>query len=388
MSWLSASIANQKECLEGLELTRGDLRQKVEAAIVNSRGQTSNSLEVAAGIMGGQRQKTSDVGLFSESASTMQRMFKLGANLIVAKDGSGHVGSIQEAVNLVVDESLGPTFIYVKEGIYEENVVVEETKWNVYMIGDGMYSSIITGNRSSTDPEGYITSWTATLFVSGQGFVAIDMGFRNTAGPEHFQAVAAFSSSDRSIFFRCSFDAYQDTLYAHSNRQFYRDCDIIGTIDFIFGDAAAVFQRCNILPREPLPFQYNTITAQGKEQPAENTGFSIHECIIRPYEVVTRPTYLSRPWRNYSTVVVMKTEMSSVVDPAGWVPWEGSVPPDTINFAEIENTGPGADISGRVSWPGCRPAISEAEASMYTVGAFINGAEWIPLAGVPFDPNF
>ncbi|KAG9150089.1 hypothetical protein Leryth_026593 [Lithospermum erythrorhizon] len=51
-----------------------------------------------------------------------------------------------------------------------------------------------------------------------------------------------------------------DTLYVHSLRQFYRECDIYGTVDFIFGNAAAVFQNCNIYARKPMPNQKNTIT--------------------------------------------------------------------------------------------------------------------------------
>jgi len=85
--------------------------------------------------------------------------------------------------------------------------------------------------------------------VAGKGFIAKDMGFFNTAGAAKHQAVAFRSGSDLSVLYRCSFDAFQDTLYAHSNRQFYRECDITGTIDFIFGNAAVVLQSCNIQPR-------------------------------------------------------------------------------------------------------------------------------------------
>ena len=81
--------------------------------------------------------------------------------------------------------------------------------------------------------------------------------------------MAARNGADLSTFYHCSFEGYQDTLYTHSLRQFYRECDIYGTVDFIFGNAAVVFQDCNIYPRLPLQGQFNaiSITAQGGTDP-------------------------------------------------------------------------------------------------------------------------
>lgn len=62
------------------------------------------------------------------------------------------------------------------------------------------------------------------------------------------------------------------TRYTHSLRQFYRECDIYGTVDFIFGNAAAIFQNCSLFARKPLPDQKNIFTAQGRSDPNQNTG--------------------------------------------------------------------------------------------------------------------
>ncbi|KAK1550935.1 hypothetical protein Q3G72_027203 [Acer saccharum] len=85
-----------------------------------------------------------------------------------------------------------------------------------------------------------------TKAITGDGFIARDIGFHNTAGPQGEQALALNIASDHSVLFRCSIAGYQDTLYALALRQFYRECDIYGTLDFIFGNAAAVFQNCNL----------------------------------------------------------------------------------------------------------------------------------------------
>lgn len=223
------------------------------------------------------------------------------------------------------------------------------------------------------------------VVANGRGFIAKDMGFINTAGPDKHQAVALRSSSDKSIFYRCSFDAYQDTLYTHSNRQFYRDCKITGTIDFIFGNSASVFQNCTIQPRQPGPEQFNTITAQSKSDPNQNTGISIQRCRLIPLDNLTAPTYLGRPWRDYATTVVMESYIGDFLDPEGWASWEADV--NTVYYAEFRNVGPGSVIDGRVKWAGVRPNITYEEAKEFTVEKFILGSQWLSESNVIYDQN-
>lgn len=221
--------------------------------------------------------------------------------------------------------------------------------------------------------------------VEGRGFIGRDLGFINTAGPEKHQAVAVRTKADRAIFYRCSFDAFQDTLYTHSLRQFYRECDIRGTIDFIFGDASVVFQKCSIRPRQPMPNQLNTITAQGRSDPNENTGTSIQDCTISPLDVVSRPTFLGRPWKEYATTVVMNSNIGAIVDPKGWISWTGKTdPPATIFYGEHQNTGLGANTADRVQWAGYMPNMTPQEAQTYTTGPFLQGNDWLPESGVSY----
>lgn len=224
--------------------------------------------------------------------------------------------------------------------------------------------------------------------VVGKGFIAKDIGFKNTAGAEKHQAVALRSGSDMSVFYRCSFDAYQDTLYAHSNRQFYRECDITGTVDFIFGNSAVVFQNCNIMPRQPLDNQYNTITAQGKKDPNQNTGISIQKCTISATDGLIAVTYLGRPWKEYSTTVIMQSSIGSFLDPQGWIEWVSGVePPSTIFYGEYQNNGGGSSTSQRVTWTGYKSGLSSTEAAKFTVGTFIQGTQWLQQASVTFDSS-
>lgn len=225
--------------------------------------------------------------------------------------------------------------------------------------------------------------------VAGKGFIGKDMGFINTAGPAKHQAVAFRSGSDLSVMSGCSFDGYQDTLYAHSNRQFYRDCDITGTIDFMFGNAAVVFQNCNIRPRQPLPNQFNTITAQGKKDINQNSGISIQKCTFSAYnDSLTAPTYLGRPWKEFSTTVIMQSDIGAFLQPVGWKEWvSGQDPPSSIFYGEYQNTGPGSSVDKRVRWAGYRPSLTDAEAGKFTVRTFLNGEDWLPATSVKFDTS-
>jgi pectinesterase len=104
--------------------------------------------------------------------------------------------------------------------------------------------------------------------VNAANFIAQGVTFRNTAGPTLHQAVALRVNGDQAAFQNCLIDGYQDSLYAHSLRQFYRDTTIMGTVDFVFGNAAAVFQDCTILVRAGAPgATTSTITAQVTQLP-------------------------------------------------------------------------------------------------------------------------
>ncbi|PIA44325.1 hypothetical protein AQUCO_01700133v1, partial [Aquilegia coerulea] len=249
--------------------------------------------------------------------------------VIVSLDGSGNYTTINDAVaaapnNTHIDD--GYFLIYIAAGVYEENVSIGKNKKYLMMIGDGINQTVITGNRSFVD--GWTTFNSATFAVVGEGFVAVNITFRNTAGAIKHQAVAVRNGADLSSFYSCSFEGYQDTLYTHSLRQFYRECDIYGTVDFIFGNAAVVLQNCNIYARLPLPYQFNAVTAQGRTDPNQNTGTSIHNCTIMAapdlaLSIGTTKTYLGRPWKEYSRTIYIQSYIDKLIHPTGWTPWSG-----------------------------------------------------------------
>ncbi|CAI0418855.1 unnamed protein product [Linum tenue] len=416
---LSAAMTNQETCLDGFSHDGADRRVReallkgqvhvermcsnVLAMIKNMTDADIDSLK-AAGLLSDfnipihrrrrlmTAEAESDSGFPRWVSDGDRRMLQqvggaggLRPNVTVAQDGSGNFTTIAKAVELIPKKSLWKYIIYIKQGTYKENVILDKHRWNVLVYGDGKDKTIVSGSLNFVD--GTPTFDTATFAVQGKNFMARDMKFINTAGPEKHQAVAFRSGADMSVYYRCSFDAYQDTLYPHSNRQFYRDCDITGTIDFIFGNAAVVFQGCKIQPRQPMSNQFNTITAQGKKDPNQNTGISIQKCDFTPLSAnLTARTYLGRPWKDFSTTVIMQSSIGGFLNQLGWLPWVSGVePPNTIFYAEYQNTGPGSSVAGRVKWAGYKPALTKDEAARFTVGSFIQGGAWLPATSVAFD---
>ncbi|KAF1867328.1 hypothetical protein Lal_00049757 [Lupinus albus] len=312
------------------------------------------------------------------------------ADVTVCKGGdSGCLKTIQEAVNKAPDnDGKGKKFvIYIKEGVYEETVKVPLEKRNVVFLGDGMGKTVITGSANVGQP-GVSTYTSATVAVLGDGFMAKDLTIQNTAGPITYQAVAFKSDSDLSIIENCEFLGNQDTLYAHSLRQFYKSCHIQGNVDFIFGNSAAVFQDCVILvrPRQENPEkgESNAITAHGRSDPAQATGFVFHNCLINGTDKYlalyhsnpnVHKNFLGRPWRLYSRTVFIHSTMDAIVAPQGWLPWKEDFALKTLYYGEFENSGPGSDLSQRVPWSNKVPS---EHVLAYSAQNFIQGNTWIP----------
>ncbi|GLT37981.1 hypothetical protein SLA2020_122600 [Shorea laevis] len=388
-AWLSAALSNQDTCLEGFEGTDRHLESFIKGSLNQVSQLINNVLAMYTQLHSlpfkppvNSTGYTSSVfpEWITEGDKELLHASPVGmhADAVVALDGTGHYQTITDAINDAPSYSSRRYVIHVKKGVYTENVDMKRKKTNIMLVGDGMGETIVTGKRNFM--QGWTTFRTATVAVSGQGFIARDMTFRNTAGPKNHQAVALRVDSDQSAFYRCSIEGYQDTLYAHSLRQFYRECNIYGTIDFIFGNGAAVLQNCKMFSRVPLPLQKVTITAQGRKSPHQSTGFSIQDSSVP----ATQPTFLGRPWKQYSRTVFMNTYMSSMVQPRGWLEWSGDFALNTLWYGEYKNYGPGASLAGRVNWPGYHIIKDAAAAKFFSVEQFIDGLSWLPATGVKF----
>ena len=266
-------------------------------------------------------------------------------DLVVAKDGSGDFFTVQEAINAVPDyRKNARTTILIKEGSYKEKVIIPASKNAVSLIGQGEVR--ITFDDYASKPnifgENKGTSGSSSCYIYAPDFYAENIIFENTSGPVG-QAVACFVSADRAYFRKCRFLGFQDTLYTYGKRcrQYYDECYIEGTVDFIFGWSTAVFNRCHI---HSIGNGYITAPSTDKGQ---KYGYVFYDCEITANSNVDK-VYLSRPWRPYAQAVFIRCNLGKHILPEGWDNWRNKENEKTVFYAEYESKGEGANAKKRV----------------------------------------
>lgn len=296
-------------------------------------------------------------------------------NIVVAQDGSGDFTTVQAAINAVPDyRKAGPTRIYIKKGMYKEKIVIAESKQGVQLIGED--GAVLTYDDYAQKPnifgEGKGTSGSGSVYIFGPDFFAENITFENTSGPVG-QAVACHVAGDRAVFRRCRFLGFQDTLYTfgENTREYYEDCYIEGTVDFIFGKATAVFNRCELRSKRTGGF----LTAPATPQ-SSSYGYVFYDCKLTADEgVEAGSVWLSRPWRPYGKTVFIRCKMGEHIRPEGWNNWGKTDNERTAYYAEYQCYGKGADTSRRVAW-----SHQLKDASAYDMTDILKGTDgWNPL---------
>jgi pectinesterase len=296
-------------------------------------------------------------------------------HIIVAGDGSGTHTTIKAAFAAIPSNSNNPTVVFIKNGVYREWLILESSKKNVILVGEHVDSAIITYNAAAPDPypaDGSApksasgstigTMGSATLHVEAENFYAENLTIQNTAGISAGQAVALRTTKDKQVFVGCKLKGFQDTHYTHGDgRQYYKSCYIEGTVDFIFGNAAAYFDGCILYC---LARSSGEVTAAAT--PAGKYGYVFNNCRIEG-NAAAGTFSLGRPWKDNCHVVFMNTYMSSVIKAKGWGTWDTK----TYKYYEYNNSGEGAgnpSVRGNnATDPGTFKYLTDDEAADYTL---------------------
>jgi pectinesterase len=272
---------------------------------------------------------------------------------------AGDFTSVQAAVDSIPSKNNGPVTIHIKPGVYKERVRVPRDKPLVTFLGDDAATTVLSYDLVAskvippdTRPVGTKNSW--STFIEADDFAAERITFENTAG-DVGQAVALRTAGRRASFRNCRVLGWQDTLYVYDGTARFTDCYIEGRVDFIFGWATAVFERCRIHSKNG---GYVTAAATPKES---RFGFVFLDCKLTGEG--EQPAYLGRPWRDNAAVAFVRCEIGSHIRAEGWNNWGKPERERTARFAEYKCTGPGADRAKRVPWS---RELTDAEAADYT----------------------
>ncbi len=292
---------------------------------------------------------------------------------IVAQDGSGNFKTIQSAIEACKSFPYKGLRILIKNGVYHEKVFIPSWNTKISLIGENKDSTIITYNDyfKKIDKGPNSTFYTPTVLVQGNDFHAENITIENSAGPVG-QAVALAVEADRCSVVNCKLIGNQDTLYVAGEyaRQYFRDCHIEGTTDFIFGEATALFENCTIKIKAN-----SYITAASTLQDAA-FGLVFKNCVLTASPEVTK-AFLGRPWRKYASVVFLNCSMGNFISPAGWSNWQETDNDKTAFYAEYKSSGDGGIIKDRVSWS---HQLSNEDADKYTLENIFSGRiKWNPL---------
>lgn len=295
--------------------------------------------------------------------------------ITVAKDGSGDFTSIQKAINSIRDLGPAEALIFIKSGIYHEKVVIPSSKHKIILEGENKDSTVIINNDFSgkqDDLNEKMTTFNSyTLLVMADDIKISNLTIQNSSCNEG-QAVSLHVEGDRFVIRNSNILGCQDTVYAATNhsRQFFENCSIEGTTDFIFGQATVVFKNCTI---KSMADSYITAAATEADR---KYGFVFIDCRLTAKEGITK-VYLGRPWRPYAKTVFINTNMEKHILPEGWNPWKGDkMFPDkekTAYYAEFGSKGEGGTTAKRVKWS---RQLTQKDLKNYTLDMIFDG--WNP----------
>jgi len=290
--------------------------------------------------------------------------------LVVAADGSGQFRTVQAAIEAAPSQSTKPVIIQLRPGTYHEKVTVPALKTHLVLRGTDAAQTIITYSDHVGMP-GITTPSSTSVLVQGNDFTAENVTFENAAGYTAGQAVALNVESDRASFRHCRMVGNQDVLLLATggSRQYYQDCYIEGTTDFIFGASTGVFDHCVIKSKK------NSFVTAASTPAGQAYGLVFLDCKLTADTTLAKKVYLGRPWRPQAQVVYLRCELGGHIAPAGWDNWKNADNEKTAYYAEYKSTGPGARPAARVPWA---HQLTAKEAKKYTLKQIFGGQDaWL-----------
>ncbi|MCX6951677.1 MAG: pectinesterase family protein [Verrucomicrobia bacterium] len=297
------------------------------------------------------------------------------AALTVAADGSGDFNTVQGAIDFVPANNPQRVVITVKKGTYVEQVYVGANRPLVTVRGEDRAQSIVTypnnnNLNGSTRTRGVFTT-------AANDFTLETITVFNSTPQGGSQAESFVCDGLRVMLNRVTLRSRQDTLLCNTGTTFITDSYIEGNTDFIWGTAAAYFQRCELKALDTAGQEgFYTQVRNAQNQ----IGFVFADCRLTAEPAASR-YYLGRIDPNtgnfpYSQAVYLNCAMGPHILPVGWQ-LNNATASATVQDWEYQTTdlnGATLDVSKRLS---SSKQIDADTAAKYRDPAFVLGG-WAP----------
>lgn len=254
-------------------------------------------------------------------------------NITVGMDGSGDFATLQGASDWIPQNNTLTRTIFVLPGIYREFAVFNQNRNKVKIVGTGNSRQDVQIVYLYPNYNGYNDRGVGVLRLESSDIyvrnLTIDNDIYHTnngvvfAGPINTIA----STGSRLIFDNVLIKGGQDTLYTISGIAYFNRCEIWGSVDFIYGDALAVFDQCNVVEIRDTG---GPVTAPSTPY-AQPQGIVFLNCTFPraliangfPYDVGVATTTFQRPWRQDGYTAVINCQIGSQITTKGWSEWGG-----------------------------------------------------------------
>ena len=209
--------------------------------------------------------------------------------------------TVQAAVNSVDKSNTKRVVILVKEGDYNEHLVVSSPY--ISLIGEDSEKTRIYYDVKELAGGDMDKRCAVRIESTAHNFTAENLTFENTYnylgdGTKSNESADALSSdADNASYINVRILGYQDTLCANKGTQYYYKCYIAGNVDFIYGnEPRALFNDCKLV------FRYNANKNSGyvcapKTSADAAYGLTFYKCQVLSEDGCSgNKYYLARPW--------------------------------------------------------------------------------------------
>lgn len=262
--------------------------------------------------------------------------------------------NLENAINGLTE----PAEIYLSNGVYRQKTEIKAN--NVTVIGEDRFKTIITyddyANKIHADGKEYNTFRTYTLCITGENVKLYNLTVENsnTNPAEVGQCVALSVNSKNFYAENVRLKSTQDTLFLSpfpddlvlryrgfiphnqlymegSGVHLFKNCEISGTVDFIFGCAEAYFYKCDIIS---LADERNIgFIAAPAHSLKQERGFYFVNCNLSADGANKATVYLARPWRDFGKCDFISCNTGGHINPQLFDKWNDTERDKTARFS-------------------------------------------------------